>query len=124
MTTTMGMPSSRALPRTKRVWGKGAVRHHQRPLHLATEVGVTGGVDDVDGDALVRDRRVLGEDGDAALALEIVRIHEAIDHGLVGAEYAGLAKHRIDQGGLTVVDVGDDRDVPEIARGSMGHGAR
>ena len=33
---------------------------------------------------------------------------------LVGAEGAGLAQQRIDQGGLAVVDMGDDRDVADI----------
>ena len=39
---------------------------------------------------------------------------------LVGAEGAGLAEHGVDQGGLAVVDVGDDGDVAEI--GAL-HGA-
>ena len=33
---------------------------------------------------------------------------------LVGGEGAGLAQHRVDQGGLAVVDVGDDRDVADV----------
>ncbi len=33
---------------------------------------------------------------------------------LIGAEGARLAQHRIDQGGLAVVDMGNDRDVAEI----------
>jgi hypothetical protein len=39
---------------------KDGVDHQQGPLDLATEVGVTGGVDDVEPDALVIDRRLLG----------------------------------------------------------------
>ena len=64
------------------------------------------------------DRRVLGQDGDAALALELVRVHDALGDGLVGAEGAGLAQHGVDQRGLAVVDVGDDGDVADGA----GHG--
>ena len=38
----------------------------------------------------------------------------ALDHVLVGAEDAGLPEHGVDQGGLAVVDVGDDGDVPDV----------
>ena len=34
---------------------------------------------------------------------------------LVGREGPGLAQHRVDERGLAVVDVGDDRDVPQVA---------
>ena len=90
------------------------VDHQQRPLDLAAEVGVTGRVDDVEPDAGVVDRRLLGEDRDALLALEVARIHDPVDDGLVRAEGAGLAEHRVDERGLAVVDVGDDGDVAEV----------
>ena len=50
-----------------------AVDHLQDALDLAAEVGVAGGVDDVDLRVAVLDGGVLGEDGDAALTLEVVR---------------------------------------------------
>ena len=96
-----------------------AVDHRQRALDLAAEVAVAGGVDDVDVHAGVVQRRVLGEDGDAALALEVVAVHHALFQVLVGGEHAGLAQQLVDQRGLAVVDVGDDGDV---ANGSF-HGA-
>ena len=46
-----------------------AVDHVERPLDLTAEVGVPGRVDDVDLDVAPLDRRVLGEDCDALLAL-------------------------------------------------------
>ena len=106
------------------------VDHQQGPLDLATEVGVTGGVDDVEPDALVVDRRLLGEDRDPLLALEVAGIHDPIDDGLVRAERAGLAQKRIDQRGLAVVDVGDDGDIAQVGAdggrsgggGGIGHG--
>ena len=64
--------------------------------------------------AAVVDRGVLGEDRDAALALERVRVHHAVDDDLVGAEDAALVQHGVDQSGLAVVDVGDDRDVADV----------
>ena len=65
-------------------------------------------------DARVGDRRVLGEDRDALFTLEVVRVHRALFHVLVGAERAGLAEHRVDECGLAVVDVRDDRDITEV----------
>ncbi len=96
-----------------------AVDHGQRPLDLAAEVGVARGVDDVELGAAPLDRRVLGEDGDALLALEVHRVHDPIVDLLVGPEGAGLPEHGVDQGGLPVVDVGDDGG---IAQGARGHG--
>ena len=65
------------------------------------------------------DGAVLGQDGDAALALQVVAVHHALGHLLVVAEGAGLAQQLVDQRGLAVVDVGDDGDVAKFA----GHGA-
>ena len=95
-----------------------AVDHRQRPLDLAAEVGVARRVDDVDQDVVVVDGRVLGEDGDAPLPLEVGVVHHPLGHPLVGAEDPALVEHGVDQRGLAVVDVGDDGDVsPE----SVGH---
>ena len=54
---------------------------------------------------------VLGEDGDAALALEVGVVHHPVGHLLIGAERAALPEQRVDERGLAVVDVRDDRDV-------------
>ena len=95
-----------------------AVDHRERPLDLAAEVGVTGRVDDVERHVAVADRRVLGEDRDALLALEVVRVHDPLVDVLVGAERARLPEQGVDERGLAVVDVGDDRHVAQIvARG-------
>ena len=74
-----------------------AVHEGERPLDLAAEVGVAGRVHDVDLHALVVDGRVLGHDGDALLPLEVDRVHDALDHVLVGAEDAGLPEHGVDR---------------------------
>jgi hypothetical protein len=54
---------------------------------------------------------VLGENGDTALALELVAVHGSLGHPLVGTEGPTLMKQRIDKRGLAMVDVRDDRDV-------------
>ena len=68
-----------------------AVDHAQDALDLAAEIGVAGGVDDVDAGILPDDRGRLGQDGDAALLLEVVRIHRALFHALVVAEASPIA---------------------------------
>ncbi len=102
-----------------------AVDHGQPALDLAAEVGVAGGVDDVDLrlDAVRTSpahRGVLREDRDALLALEVHGVHDALVDVLVVAEHPRLPEHRVDQGRLPVVDVGDDGDVADVV--ACGHG--
>jgi hypothetical protein len=126
LTTTIGLrPSASALPVTNLVCGIGpsagvdeqddAVDHREDALDLGAEIGVARRVDDVDPHRLAArgrcplDRRALGQDGDPALLLEVVRIHRPLLHALVVAEGAGLAEQLVDKGRLAVIDVGDDR---------------
>ena len=102
-----------------------AVDHRQPALDLAAEVGVAGRVDDVDLRVAELDRGVLGEDRDPLLALEVGRVHDALADVLVLAERARLPEHRVDERRLPVVDVRDDRDVPQIvAAAELGLSAR
>ena len=75
---------------------------------------MAGRVDDVDLGAVKTHAGDLGEDGDAALAFQIVRIHDALGDCFVGAENAALAKHGVDQRGLAVVNVRNDSDVTGV----------
>src|SRR5206468_9311641 len=77
--------------------------------------------DDVDEQVFVVDRGVLGEDGHATLALELVAVERALDHALVGAKYATLVQHRVNQRRLAVVDVRDDGDVAAEGISDRGH---
>ena len=97
------------------------VDHQQGPLDLAAEVGVAGRVDDVQADAVVVDGGLLGQDRDPLLPLQVARIHDPVDNGLVRPEGAGLAEHRVDQGRLAMVDVGHDRDIAQV-EADAGHG--
>ncbi len=91
-----------------------ALHHLQHALDLTAEIGVAGGVDDVEFDVAVADGGVLRQDRDAALAFERVRIHHARARRLPLAKDAALLEHGVDERRLAVVDVGDDRDVPDI----------
>ena len=91
-----------------------AVDHLERALDFAAEVGVSGGVDEIDGLAAPVDGGVLGLDGDALLALEIHGVHHAFLDLLVGAVDAALLEEFVDERGLPVVDVGDNGDVADV----------
>ena len=93
---------------------KNAVDHLQNALHLAAEIGMARGVDDVDLDALVVAGTVFGQNGDAALTLDVAAVHDALSHDLVVAERAALAEHGIHQGGLAMVDMSNDGHVAQI----------
>ncbi len=132
LTTTMAWrPSSSALRRTNFVWGIGpstavdeqqaAVGHVEHAFDFAAEVGVAGRVDDVDADAVVFDRGVLGHDRDALFAFERVRVEDERTDVLILAEDVGLLEEGIDQGGLAVVDVGDDGEVAHICAAGLHH---
>ena len=74
-------------------------------------------VDDVDLDALVPHGGVFGKDRDATLPLEVTRVHDPFRDPFVRSEGAALPQHGIHQGGLAVVDVGDDGEVSELGHG-------
>ena len=105
-----------------------AVDHGQAALNLAAEVGVAGGVNDVDGDAVLKaqglrggaaivDGGVLGENGDALFSFKIAGVHDALaglfDRVTLG-ERSGLPEHCVNQRGLSVIDVCNDRDVSQV----------
>jgi hypothetical protein len=86
-------------------------------LHLTAEVGVTGRVDDVQCRIAVAHGGVLREDRDAALAFLVHRVHHPLRHLLMRREHAGLAQHGVYQRGLAVIDMRDDRDIPDVRAG-------
>src|SRR5882757_4379808 len=56
-----------------------AIDHAQRTLDFAAEIAVAGRVNDIDFGVVKKESGILGENGDAALALEIVGIHDPFD---------------------------------------------
>ncbi len=63
-----------------------AIDHIEDTLDLAAEIGVAGGIDDIDPGVLPDQRGRLGQDGNAAFALQIVRIERAFRHPLIVAK--------------------------------------
>ena len=93
---------------------EAAVDHAEHALDLAAEVRVAGGVDYVDLDALVLDRRVLRQDGNAALPFEYVGVHGPLGDLLPVPQLQSLLQQTIHERRLPVVDVRDNSDVAVI----------
>ena len=88
-----------------------AVNHLENTLDLAGEVGVTRGVYNIDLRIFIMYRSVLCQNRNAALTLQIVAVHDALFHYLIGTEGTALLQHLVDQRCLAVVNVRDDCDV-------------
>jgi hypothetical protein len=58
--------------------------------------------------------RVLGHDGDAALALQIHGVHHPLPDVFVGAKDAALMQQRIDKSCFAVIDMSDDGYIANI----------
>jgi hypothetical protein len=107
------------------------IHHRQHALDFAAEIGVTGGIHDIDAVFLAvagigpANGGILGQDGDAALTLKVIGVHHALAQVLALVEGAGLAQELVHQGGLTVVNVGDNGDITQILdHGRLELGAR
>ena len=91
-----------------------AVDHLQNTLHFAAEVSVAGGVDDIDLVVLVVDGSVLGQNGDAAFTLQVAGVHNTVLGCLVFTVDTALLQQLINQGGFTMVNVGNNGNITDI----------
>ena len=91
----------------------GPVDHGQGAFDLAAEIGVAWGVDDVDLDIFPDHGTVFRGDGNAALTFQIHAVHDPVRHLLALAKQTALAEHMVHQGGLPVVDVGDNGNIAQ-----------
>ena len=87
------------------------IDHGQHAFDLAAEVGMAGGVDNIDAVILPTQGGVLGGNGDPAFLFQVVGVHDAGAHLLVRREGAGLLQELIHQSGLAMIDVGDNGDI-------------
>ena len=129
--TTIGLrPAANAFLSTNRVCGSGpsaASTSTNAPSAIFRMRSTSppksawpGRVDQVDLHIADADAAVLGQDGDAAFAFLVVGVHdqavlpadELVE--LLGTEQARLPEHLVDERGFAVVNVGNDRDVPNI----------
>ena len=108
------------------------VHHQERALargqtaaDLIGEVDVAGGVDQVEDVfetilGLIVQAHRLGLDGDAPFALDLHIVEHLLLH-LPGGQAAGFLDQAVGEGGLAVVNMGDDGKVADL--GGWGHGA-
>jgi hypothetical protein len=82
--------------------------HFQHALYLTPEVTVTWGIDDVDFNILVPNRHVFGSDRNSPLTLQVIVVENQFAEFLIVPEQFRRVNNFIDQGGFTVVDVGDN----------------
>jgi len=90
------------------------IGHIENTLHLAAEVRMSWGVDNINLDATIIDSSIFSQNSDAALALLIVRVHDQLAHLLIFAEDVTLFEQAIDQGSFAVIDVSNDGDITDI----------
>ncbi len=123
-TSNTGSRASSALRSTKRVCGSGpslaSTRSStpstmRRPRSTSPPKSAWPGVSTMlIFTAAVVDSRVLGQDRDALLALEIHRVQHTLGDVLVLAKRPRLPEHRVHERRLAVVDVRDDGDVAYV----------
>ena len=91
-----------------------SVCHVQYALHLATKIGVTRGVDDINFCVAIHDGHVLGQDGYTTLTFQFVVVQHQLSRLLVVTKQIACQQHLVHQGGLAVVHMGYDCNVTNI----------
>ena len=66
--------------------------------------------------------RILAIMGSGETAPTMAKVHRALFEVRVRLERVRLAQHGVDERGLAVIDVGDDRDVAQVVSSGHGHG--
>ena len=75
---------------------------------------MAGRVNDVDAGGFPFHRGGFGQNGDAALAFQIIAVHGALGHGLIGTKSARLFQQFIHEGGFAMINMRDDRNIAKI----------
>ena len=93
---------------------QGSVCHLKNSFNFAAKVRVTRRIDDVDLDAFVGQRNVLGEDRDATLFFDVARIQDSLARQLRVTKLAALSQQAVNQCSFAMVNVSDDDDVTNV----------
>src|SRR3990172_7034678 len=107
-----------------RMFSSSSLAGLQAAADLVGEVNVAGRVDQVQAvvqavSCLVVEANGAGLDGDAVLALEVHRVEHLARH-LSRLDRVRQLQEAVGQGGLAVIDVGDDREVAQARLGDHG----
>src|SRR5579871_5263839 len=94
---------------------KRAIGHEQGALYFAPKICVTGRVNNIDLTSLPFETGILGGNGDAALLLELARIHHALANVLMRFKQPGLLEQVVDHGGFAMVNVCNNSHIANIS---------
>ena len=94
------------------------IYHRHDALDFTAEIGVAGGIDDIDAVTPVFDRGGLGKNRYSAFALQLVAVQRALDCLGTGIVAARLLQQPVDQGRFAMIDMGNNCDVTDF------HGVR
>ena len=92
----------------------GSVHHFQDPLYFTAEVRVSRGVHDIDLYIFVKNGGILAQNRDAAFSLNVIAVHHPLLDLLVLTKDAALLQKLVYQSGLSVINMGDDRDISNV----------
>jgi hypothetical protein len=90
------------------------INHIHNALNLATKVGVSRRINNINLNTVIFNSSVLRQNRDTALALNIVRVHHARCNLLILAENLTLLQQRVYQSRFTMVNVGNNCNIADI----------
>ena len=93
---------------------QNTIHHLQNALHLASEIGMTRCVNNIDACVAVKNGGILGKYRDTALPFKIAGVHDPFRTLLVAPKGAGILQKLIDQGGFAVIDVCNNRYITNV----------
>ncbi len=93
---------------------KDTVRHVQHPFDLTSEVTMSRSVYNVYLDTFIGDRHVFSQNGDASFSLDVVVVENQLAQILRLTHQISLIDHPVHESCLAVIDVRDERDVPNV----------
>ena len=91
-----------------------AVGHIEDTLHLAPEIAMSRSIDNIDLHPFIGDGHVLGKDSDATLPFQVIVVQDKIAEIFGPAYKVGLIDHPVHEGGLSMVNMGNNGDVSDV----------
>src|SRR5215475_282372 len=90
------------------------ISHLEHTLYLTTKIRVTRSINYIYFNTVVHHGSILTENCNASFFFEIIAIHDQFTGFLIVAENLGSMKDFIYKRGFTMIDVGYNRDVPDL----------
>ena len=98
---------------------QAAIGHVEHALNLATEVGVSRSVDNIDFRSFPVDTHILRENSDASLTLEVIGVQYLARQVLSLAEEVSCQHHLVHERRLAVVYVSNNCNIPDVLHTSF-----